>query len=308
MTAKFKKSLALLLVMGILACSLCGCDTMDYRKAISLYNAGRYDAAAELFAQIGDYEDAPQLATLSHYWAALSKMEAGKFDEALPRFEKLGDYEDAEARVAECQYQLALAAFEDGDLPAAEDIFLEIPDYRQTPEYLRQINWQKLFDAVAAGGAEGIGTETSEGMRLQVISQKEEPNQLTFFVSHAKNTEYAFYDDLALTLIRDSLEAEFIATSSFTMDYLGNKIGSTQTASGKVDISVCTAETVLPVTVYERTTTDNQGNTTTVTDPSEILMADDMAENFAAMLSIIPTLLEASDIPLTLKDIGFYAL
>lgn len=308
MTATFRKTLALLAMLGILACTLCGCEVTDYRKAIGLYNAGRYDAAAEQFTQLGDYEDAAQLATLSHYWAALSRMEAGNYDEALPRFLKLGNYEDSEARVTECRYQIAIAAFDEGDFSAAREIFLEIPDYRQTPEYLRRINWQQLFDAVADAGPEGISTGTSEGMYLQIAAKTGEPDQLTFFVSLAENTEYTIYDDLTLTLTRDSLEAEFVATGSFTMDYLGNDIGSRQIASGKLDISVCTAEIPLPVTAYERTTTDNLGKTTTSTEPSEILMADTMAENFAAMLSIVPTLLEASDIHLTLKDIGFYGL
>ena len=298
------KVLTLVLILGILL-SMTGCEALDYRRAVDQYNAGNFDAAAQSFSALGEYEDSRELATLSQYWAALSQMEKENFAEALPRFLKLGDYEDSVQRATECEYQMAVALFEEGSLSDGEVIFLELGDYKRSPEYLRRIYWQKLYDALPE---DGICTETSEGMELRIVPQKGKPNQLTFFVSRTKDMGYVFYDDLTLTLTRDSLEAEFTAKSTFTMDFQGNEIGSQQAASGKIDISVCTPETALPVTSYELTATDNQGNTTTSTDPAEILMADTMSENLAALLSILPTLLEANDIPFTLQDIGFAAL
>lgn len=311
MTAKFKKSLALLLVVGILACSLCGCDTLDYRKAISLYNAGRYDAAAELFSELGDYEDASQLATLSHYWAALSKMDAEKYDEALPRFLKLGDYEDAEERATECRYQLALEAFEEGDLPAAEEIFLEVSDYRQTPEYLRQINWQKLFDAVAE---ESLRRE-EDGKIFQIYPEKDESENLTgrLFISYhlyPTETDAAFpaTESLLLVLSRDSTVASYTAASTFQFDFVGNLIGSKQVAEGKLDITTCTPETTLSIESFSMEVDDNLGNHTETDDPAECLMNEEMAENLAQLFTVIPQLLADAGIQLTLQDIGFYAL
>lgn len=298
------KLLTLVLILSILL-SMTGCEALDYRKAVEQYNTGNFDAAAQSFAALGEYEDSRELATLSQYWAAISRMEQGNFSEALPRFVKLGDYEDSVQRATECQYQMAVALFEAGSLSEGEAIFLELGDYKASGEYLRRIRWQKLYDALPE---EGICTQTSEGMELRIVPQKGEPNQLTFFVGRTKDMGYVFYDDLVLTLTRDSLEAEFTAKSTFTMDFRGEEIGSQQAASGKVDISVCTPETNLPVTSYELTATDNQGNTTTSTDPAEVLMADTMSENLAALLSILPTLLETNGITWTLQDIGFYAL
>lgn len=296
------KALTLLLILSTLL-SMTGCEALDYRKAVAQYNSGNFDAAAESFSALGEYEDSRELVTLSQYWAALSRMEKGNFAEALPRFLKLGDYEDSAQWAVECQYQMAVNLFEAGSLSDAEAIFLELGDYKGTTEYLRRICWQKLYDALPE---EGICTETSEGMQLQVVPQTGESNQLSLFVSRTKDMGYVFYDDLALTLTRDSLEAEFTAKSTFTMDFHGEEIGSQQIASGKVDISVCTPETSLPVTTYELTGTDNQGNT--ITDSGHVLMSDTMSENLSAMLMILPTLLEANDIPLTLQDIGFTAL
>lgn len=306
MKTRIIKLITLLLVCSLL-CSLTGCEKLDYREAIDLYNSGRFDEAAEIFAALGDYEDSANMQTLSQYWAALTLADAGKYEEALPRFLKLGAYEDSPQRVIECTYQLAISEFEAGNYTDAQIHFLEVSDYKQTPEYLRRINWQKLFEAVTGVGEEGIYTGTSEGMELQITAKAGELDQLTFFVSHEKDMGYAFYDDLALTLTRDSLIADFTAKSTFTMDSLGQEVGTTQIASGKVDISTCTADTVLKVDTFQMTGTDNLGNAISTEDPADMLMGGDMAENLRNLLAVTPALLNNAGITLTLQDIGFAA-
>ena len=296
------KALTLLLILSILL-SMTGCEALDYRKAVAQYNSGNFDVAAESFSALGEYEDSRELAVLSQYWAALSRMEKGKFSEALPLFLELGDYEDSPQRVTECQYQMAVALFEKNDVSDAEALFLELGDYKASGEYLRKIYWQMLYEALPK---DGLCTETSEGMQLRIVPQKGKPNQLTFSVSRTKDMGYTFYDELTLTLTRDSLEAEFAATSTFTMDFHGEEIGSQQIASGTVDISLHTPGEPLPVTSYELTGTDNQGNAITSSD--QVLMADTMAENLNAILMILPSLLESNGIPQTLQDIGFAPL
>lgn len=296
------KALALVLILSILL-SMTGCEALDYRKAVEQYNIGNFDAAAQSFSALGDYEDSRELAVLSQYWAALTRMEKEKFNEALPLFLELGNYEDSAQRAVECRYQMAVGLFEAGSLSDGEAIFLELGEYKSTAEYLRRIQWQNFYDALPK---DGLCTETSEGMELRIVPQKGKPNQLTFSVSRTKDMGYVFYDELTLTLTRDSLDAEFIATSTFTMDFHGEEIGSQQTASGTVDISVCTPETPLPVTSYELTGTDNQGNAITGSD--QVLMVDTMAENLNAILTILPSLLESNGIPQTLQDIGFAPL
>ena len=296
------KALALVLILSILL-SMTGCEALDYRKAVEQYNIGNFDAAAQSFSALGDYEDSRELAVLSQYWAALTRMEKGKFSEALPLFLELGDYEDSPQRAVECRYQMAVGLFEAGSLSDGEAIFLELGEYKNTAEYLRKIQWQNFYDALPK---DGLCTEPAEGMELRIVPQKGKPNQLTFSVSRTKDMGYVFYDELTLTLTRDSLDAEFIATSTFTMDFHGEEIGSQQTASGTVDISVFTPWEPLPVTSYELTGTDNQGNAITGSD--QVLMADTMAENLNAILTILPSLLESNGIPQTLQDIGFSPL
>lgn len=307
MKNRFFQSLTALVLIFSLCLCLTGCDTLDYRKAIKLYNEGQYDAAATLFSELDGYKDSGKLQTLSRYWEAITFMEDGEYSSALPRFLKLGDYEDSADRVMECKYQLAIAAFEAEDYATAEAAFLEQPQYRQAPEYLRQITWQKFFDAVT-----GAGVETDDGASLLREHEDKsfcitatETNQLILSVSASTDVGYRFYEDLTLTLDRDCLDASFTATDSFDMEYLGNRIGSVQTASGTVDVTTCTIGTQLAIQEYQMSVTDNQGVTSTSEDPADCLMTDAMTENLSALLVQIPLLLEESGIELPLTDIGF---
>lgn len=55
-----KRILALLLTV-CMAVSLCGCSSSDYKKAVSLLDAGEYADAITLLEELGDYEDSAEL-------------------------------------------------------------------------------------------------------------------------------------------------------------------------------------------------------------------------------------------------------
>lgn len=311
MKTRFWKSAVCLLLICGLAFSLTGCDNLDYREAVGLYNAGSYEEAAQIFAALEDYEDSDQLEIRCHYWIAIRAMEYGRYETALEQFRALGSYEDSPARVTECIYQLALAAFEDGDLETAAGYFQEILDYRQTQEYCRRIHWQNFFDSiaeVAPGEAESILEKEADGRTIRVIARSADTQELIFSLSAVKDMGYVFTDDLILRFTRDSLQATFAAESSFAMDFKGGQIGSKQTGEGILDIATCTAETPLVLTGFGITVTDNQGQSTTSTDPADCLMGEAMAENLALLLDTVPVILEEAGISLTLSDIGFSAL
>ena len=302
-TRLYRSAMALFLICA-LAVSLCGCDALDYREAIRLFNAQEYDAAIDAFYALGEYEDSVALFTRSHYFAALSRMENGNYEEALPRFLKLGDYEDSAQRATECKYQLALAAFESGDLSTARNYFADAPDYRQTQEYLRRITWQDFFDALSASGS----LQKEENGKTFTLTADSATQQLVFSVVQSKDLGYRFHDDLTLILSRDTLEADFTANSTFTMDFGGTQIGSQQMTSGKVSIPTCAADTLLVAQKFEKTVNDNLGKTTTSTDPAESLMDAAMQENFHDLMTVAPALLADAGISLTLADIGFTSL
>ena len=311
MISHFRKLIALPLAL-LLTLSLPSCDSLSYREAVVLYNAQEYAQAAELFSQLGDYEDSATLFKRSRYWEAVKLMEEGKYSTALPRFIKLGDYEDCPQRLTECRYQLAVEAFENDEYQQAEKDFLEFADYRQTPEYLRQINWQKFYDYVCDAGSEDgslrVITIPQEDRTVSASIDSEKPGRLTFAVVWEKDMGYVFRDDLTVTLTRDSLEATFSASSTFAMDFKGKEIGSLQTTDGHFSITDCTADTELTADSFQMTVTDNLGKNSSSSDPADSTMQDAIQENFAAIIEVLPQILADSGLGISPVDIGFEKL
>lgn len=303
----FKSALVIVLICS-LAISMAGCDDLDYRDAIDLYNAGNYDAAAEAFLALGDFEDSADLLTRSHYWAAIDLMEAGKYEEALPRFQKLGSFEDSAQRVTECIYQIAVAAFDAGNYADAQLHFENLADYRLSQEYLRRINWQKLYDEICQVDSPLQQELNGKSYCIYPVQDEQNPAKLVLSVELAENAGLRYADFLTVTLTRDSTVADFTCGSDFQMEYVDGPIGSSQTGFGTLNITTCTPDTALILDTFEKTVTDNLGNTITSQDPADSLMDDMMEENLYDLLTVIPAMLAENGITLTLHDIGFSAM
>ena len=303
MKMRFKKAVTTVVLLCLLAVSMTGCEDLDYRDAIDLYNSGNYTKAAEMFAVLGDFEDSAHMETLCHYWIAVDTMQSGDYAAAIPLLEAMNGYEDTAARVTECQYQLALQSFAQGDLATAENGFLLAPEYRQAPEYLRQITWQKFFDTVAV-----TPLKAEKDGKTFTLTVNSENDRLVFSVETLTDKGYSFGNDLTMTVSRDSMIADFTANDHFAMEFKDGTIGTEQTMAGRIDITACTAETIPLVDSFEKTVVDNQGNTTTTTDLADSLMTDEMLANFQDMMTVIPEMIAEAAFGLTLHDIGFSAM
>ena len=311
MKTRIFRALVSVLLVCTLAFSMTGCEKLDYRRAIELYNAGKFEAAGELFDSLGEYEDCPALYTDCQYWIAATLAEQGDFEEALPRFAELGNYENSAQWVTECKYQMAVTAFNEERWEDARNYFAETPDYKNTQEYLRRMNWVAMYDAIVNVGFNAISIThitTQIGGKEYSIAADTYSYELEFSVSEWKTDDFLFDDSLKITLTRDSTVASYEAGSGFGMDYLGDRIYSSQTATGKIDITTCTPETKLVMETFHKFVEDNKGETTESTDPADSLMNDAMAENLHDLLTVIPELLTENGITVTLQDIGFFAL
>lgn len=96
----------------VLALSLCGCEKMDYNKAVELYEAGGYEGAKAAFEALGDYEDSAEYAAKAQlvldYRNAIELYAEEKYSEAAEAFEALGEYEDSAEYLAKLQDKLLL--------------------------------------------------------------------------------------------------------------------------------------------------------------------------------------------------------
>lgn len=331
------------LTLVVLMLLLTGCDALDYREAIDLYNARRFSQAAEIFAQIPDHEDSTQLYTRARYWQALElynagqfaeaaevlaplgdyedskqlhtrcyynlavqAMEAGDYTGAISRFEALEGFEDSAQRITECQYQLALAAFQAEDYAAAEAQFSDLGDYRMSSDYLRQIGWQRFYDWVVSNGEEdGTAFTLQTEKDSRVITLSADSAGLCFTAEVTRDKGYVFTDKLTIVLPREEAYPTFTGISTFTMVLGADPIGTTQESVGRLDIRTCTADTKLSVETYSKTGTDHHGNAISSQNPADSTMYDAMAENFRALLEVLPQLLEEHNAEVTLADLGF---
>lgn len=152
-----RKLFALILSLVMLV-MLTGCDSSDYKKAVSLYESGEYAEAVEMFEALGDYEDSAEMVKACNYQIALELTKAGKYQEALVMFVSLGDYEDCAEQSVFCTCKVAEAYAEDGKLteavnlltdyysnPQAQEMFFVFFANEVTDSYL--VNFQEALDS-----------------------------------------------------------------------------------------------------------------------------------------------------------------
>lgn len=287
MKTRFTRLLVLTLTLCMLMTCLTGCQELDYREAVQLYNARQYDKAIDRFYELGDYEDSAALFTASHYWAAMERMEAGNYAEALPRFLKLGNYEDSAQRVTECRYQLGIQSFEAGNYSEAESYFRDTADYRLTTEYVRQLNWQKIYEYILSCGEDVDGSFVLTYPlpdRTVTFAADTSTALIQMNCVREKDMGYTFYDSLTLSLARATTVATFEAINEFTMAFGDGTIGSQQTGSGQVDLSSYIPGMLLNFDSFYMTVTDNFGQVTTTEDSINSTMDQTMADHLVAIM------------------------
>lgn len=147
-------------------------DRLSYDRAAALLEAGDYDAARSLFAQLGDYEDAPRQAMACAYRQAEALEAAGELAAARDAFLAVAGYEDALLRADRCRYALAEGYLATGDLEAAFQGFLELGDYEDAPRRARAV-------ACALTGQEDeeLALLYAQGYTPEVLSLQEQLNE-----------------------------------------------------------------------------------------------------------------------------------
>ncbi|MDR0416674.1 MAG: hypothetical protein LBH76_05050, partial [Propionibacteriaceae bacterium] len=107
-----------------------------YETAVAAMDQADYQTAYDLFADLGEYEDAASLAALCRqhldYEAADELFEAEAFKEAKAIFDELGDFLDAPERSRECARHLDFIAgqeaYDKGEFDKAIGIFERLDD------------------------------------------------------------------------------------------------------------------------------------------------------------------------------------
>ena len=123
----------------------------EYKKAVSLLEEEDYEAAKQIFADLGDYKDAEEQVTECDYQKASSVLKAGNYEEAKALFLEIQDYRDAKKKVKECDYRKACSVLEAGNYEDAKVLFLEIEDYKDVEKKAAECDYRKACSVLEAG-------------------------------------------------------------------------------------------------------------------------------------------------------------
>lgn len=300
MKSATKKIATLLCCLALLLC-LTGCERADYVAAVEVYNSGQFAEARNLFLALGEYEDSAALAKRCDYHLAVQLYKDGKFPEAIAALEKLGDYEDCQELITHSNYQIALQLKETRDYDAAQAAFEALEGYENSAKHISDIRWARMADALIA--AEGLQKDST-----RISIDPADPYTLTFYTERTQDEGYILFDTLTLTLRYESTQAEYIASNKFSLSWLDEKYGSTQTCSGILPLADLTAETVLPVENYRKQIVNLQDEEYTVTDPEGNTMEEGMALNLQTLLADVPGMLQDLDPRFTMDILGLSQL
>lgn len=149
-----RKRIGTFMVIAALALSFAACDSSDYKKAMTLYNDGKYAEAAEQFKALGTYEDSEKKEKECEYKSADSLLKSGEYKSAKDIFSALADYKDCKDKVKECDYMAAEDLYNSGDYDGAISLYESISGFSDADTKVDSIKQEqmreKYKDVIAA--------------------------------------------------------------------------------------------------------------------------------------------------------------
>ncbi len=122
-----------------------------YLQASQYAENKEYLKAAELYAELEDYEDSALNVKKCKYAQAELYESEKKFEEAKALYTELNDYYNSKAKVVQCTYYGALADLDAGNFDKAIDAFKTIPEYSDSAEQIKNCTYQKALSLIDTG-------------------------------------------------------------------------------------------------------------------------------------------------------------
>jgi TolA-binding protein len=207
-------------------------DLTPYYEAYSVYGQGDYREAAELFDDLGHYQDARKMRDECRYLYANELLDGGDYGEAAELFDSLnvkdsaelakecryrqatdlmlndaenarelfaglGDYKDSADKTLACDYYIATQVLENGDFSGAYAAFSALGGYADSVEMLTECEYR----AALAMYNEGDYEEAEERFR-EIADYKDSAELL----------------EQCLALITEEIYAEYLESQLITAD------------------------------------------------------------------------------------------
>lgn len=297
------KRLIVLLLVLCLALSFSGCAILDYKQAMDHYEAGEYAEALELYKSLGDFADSKAMAEIcwqkADYKHAEELFAAGDYRQALALYQGLAMYMDSPAKAIVCQYRIGLSCITEGNFEEGIQWLQPLGSYEDCIEQIRLAKWNWMHQGVqqTAPTCEiNGGTVTMNAKPDGSFSVCYMATDSLLGISYMKSILLTFNNESNL----GAYEAVYDSSSTGQVK---------EEASGALDISQFCTGTKLPVSVFNQTIIDPDGNETVSTTPSDsLMMAGVLPELTAVLAQSIPQLLEQTGVPVTPAELGFASL
>jgi alpha-tubulin suppressor-like RCC1 family protein/tetratricopeptide (TPR) repeat protein len=133
---------------------------MRYGDAGNLFEAGKYQEAANKYRWLGDYKDSAERELESRYMHAAGLYDAGQYADAAGWFSALDDYEDSSERASASRYMQAEELNNAGRYGLAIMIFYSLDGYKDSEERALELRpaWVAgLSQKISAGGYHTVG-------------------------------------------------------------------------------------------------------------------------------------------------------
>lgn len=145
--------ITVIVLEAIIAISLFGCNSSDYKKAMNYYNNSEYESAIAIFEKISDYEDSSEMIIKCKYDMAMKQIEDGDYENAKTIFKELAGYENSSDMVKECDYKQATKYMDEGKYKDARELFISLNKYKDSSELIVESAKKMFIDYVKANAA-----------------------------------------------------------------------------------------------------------------------------------------------------------
>lgn len=229
-----------------------GCDSLDYKKAVSAQESGEYMNAVDIFSKLKDYKDSEERAKECNYAFAKLQAESKNYIVAIEKFEGLNNYEDSSDLLRQCHLDYALELYENGDFTNARNHLLAAEQTEIVKKYLRASAWEMLQSYIEENGPINKKDESAE-----LIDSKTTAENYTLAIRQGKLTiqaekseksnrkEYGFYlriEEETNTIFSYDVGTETMKLESKFQYHMENNVGvkdSYMTKEGSAIWNIC---------------------------------------------------------------------
>ncbi len=227
---KSKKGLVVVLLIILVIGAVAGykyipgiVNDYKYNNAVTLFESGKFDAAAVAFAELDDYKDSKDKRNESIYSKASKLEEEKKFNEAITEYKSLGDYKDCDIRIQSCTYSQAKAEMDNGNFDEATKLFKAIAEYGDSSTMITECTYRAAIKHIE-------NKEITEAIELlstiaDYSDVQEKINEAKYvYVTEnfdAENeTTIAYLNELTLAKYRNSeeLRTQLLGSATVTSD------------------------------------------------------------------------------------------